>query len=181
MIQDIQIGDEVLTMNKLYQFQYSPVLMLPHPVNSEHSDFVEIQTTTQKTIRLTPDHLLLLTDCSSDVPITTNTLRTSTVSSYLLPAKEIQQTRHCLLTVEGWERVGKVQRFTASGVYTLITKEEYLVISQIIASPFAINHALGNALYSPLRALYSVMPKIIESTWIQQIHQQVATWMMMYF
>jgi hypothetical protein len=180
-IQDIQIGDEVLTMNKQNQFQYSPVLMLPHPMNTERSEFLEIQTAAKKTIRLTPDHLLLVSECSASESSTTTALRTPSSASYLLTAKEIEMDRHCLLSVEGWEVVSSVQKYTAEGVYTLITKEEYLVISQLIASPFAINHEVGNWLYFPLRAMYSIMPQVIHHAWIQQLHQHIAAWMMYFY
>ena len=49
------------------------------------------------------------------------------------------------------------------GVYTIVTDkaDDLVIVNGIVASPFAVNHAVANAVYNVHRVLYSVAPKLV--------------------
>ena len=51
----------------------------------------------------------------------------------------------------------------AEGVYTIVTdkSDDLVVVNGIVASPFAVNHAVANAVYNVHRVFYSVAPKLV--------------------
>ena len=51
----------------------------------------------------------------------------------------------------------------ADGVYTIVTDkaDDLVVVNGIVASPFAVNHAVANAVYNVHRVLYGVAPKLV--------------------
>ena len=52
------------------------------------------------------------------------------------------------MTVTGEEKVTSVERVWGEGVYTVVTNAEYVVVNGIIASPFGVNHVMGNLYYN---------------------------------
>ena len=133
----------------------SEVVAVPHALNSRASDFVEILTESGRSIRLTPDHLLPTGVCGG-----------SGVLGMQAAAKIA--VGDCLATVEGESRVIDVSESPGAGVYSIVTKEEYLVVNGIVASPFARSHDVGNLLYVIPRFVYSLVPTDISSMFFKQ-------------
>jgi len=146
----VKIGDQVQVASfdgKMTTF--SPVIAIPHPRgNSEKASFVHLTTETGRDIRMTGDHLVMSGVCGATV----NSLK---VASSLKPTD-------CLMTIAGEEVITTVTSSVSTGVYTVVTAADgLLVVNGVIASPFASNHLIANALYNVHRALYKFAPVIV--------------------
>lgn len=68
------------------------------------------------------------------------------------------------MTVSGEETVSAVDTVQGEGLYTIVTKAEYLVVNGIIVSPFGANHMVANLFYNIHRFLYALAPSILKWT-----------------
>ncbi len=52
------------------------------------------------------------------------------------------------------------------GLYTVVTENmiDLVVVNGVVASPFAVNHAVGNAFYAIHRLAYVIAPALMSST-----------------
>ena len=67
------------------------------------------------------------------------------------------------MTVSGKDMVSTVETVQGKGLYTVVTKEEYVVVNGIIASPFAANHMLANLYYNFHRFVYASSPSFLSN------------------
>ena len=65
----------------------------------------------------------------------------------------------------------EIELISGLGVYTIVTKEEYLVVNGIIASPFGVNHMLANMYYNVHRFLYSCSPILLASSLLHSANE----------
>jgi hypothetical protein len=77
----------------------------------------------------------------------------------------------CVMTVAGEERVSSVGTILAEGLYTIVTKEEFVVVNGIIASPFAYNHVAGNLYYKLHRFLHATAPALLMSPLVRSFNE----------
>lgn len=77
----------------------------------------------------------------------------------------------CVMTVSGEERVRSVEITQGLGVYTIVTKEEFVVVNGIIASPFGVNHMMANLYYNVHRFVYSIAPVLLASSLLQSVNE----------
>ena len=105
------------------------MIFKPHPFNNITKLFDEVITVKGKVVRLTRNHLLPL--CNGG----------------LVTARSLQPG-DCVMTADGEEKVAKTtQNVEASGIYTAVTKNEFLVVDGIVASPFALAHGIAHSLF----------------------------------
>ena len=64
----------------------------------------------------------------------------------------------CVMTVNGQSAVVSNNKVADTGIYTIVTNEEYVVVNEVVASPFAVSHAVGNTFYNVYRAMYKYVP-----------------------
>ena len=157
-INTAKIGDKILsyslTENK---FKYSPIISIPHEKNNISSQFIEITTSSGKKIKMTKDHLIpIISEGSSDMK--------------LIKAENIN-TNDVILTVDGCETVSSKEVITEDGIYTVITMDDYIVVNNIVVSPFAISHLVSNFYYQFHRTLYNISPSIIESSYFNTFNK----------
>ena len=147
MISEAQIGDRVLSysVNKK-EFVYSDIVWIPHAKNSDAAKFNKISTEKGEELILTPDHLITSGDCCD-----------ATNSVSLIRAKQMT-VGTCVLTIHGMDKVVEVTTVDGNGLYSVITNEEYVVVNDIVASPFAVNHFAVNQFYNIHRTLYKLFP-----------------------
>jgi len=148
-IADITVGDSVLAYSN-GKTVFSDVIAPPHPRNNIAADFQHIVTEAGSDIKLTADHLILAGACSSELPL----VRAASV-----------QTGACVQTVNGQEVVVANNVVQGEGLYTVVTenKADLVVVNGVVASPFAVNHAVGNAVYTVHRLTYAVAPALMAS------------------
>jgi hypothetical protein len=77
----------------------------------------------------------------------------------------------CVMTVSGEERVSAVEVVPGQGLYTIVTKEEYVVVNGIIASPFATNHIMANLYYNTHRFLHSSTPALLNTSLVRSVNE----------
>jgi hypothetical protein len=144
-ISDIRVGDRVLSADAAGRTSYSDVVYVPHRANSDNALFTHITTASGRDIKMTPSHIILAGPChsSASLPLT----YASSVS-----------VGDCVMTMSGEDIVSTVKTVQGKGLYTIVTKEEYVVVNGIIASPFAANHMLANMYYNFHRFVYSSFP-----------------------
>eukprot|EP00607_Mallomonas_marina_P010870 CAMPEP_0182421162 /NCGR_PEP_ID=MMETSP1167-20130531/6414_1 /TAXON_ID=2988 /ORGANISM="Mallomonas Sp, Strain CCMP3275" /LENGTH=349 /DNA_ID=CAMNT_0024598013 /DNA_START=130 /DNA_END=1176 /DNA_ORIENTATION=+ len=159
LISEVIIGDIVLSYSPISNSTvYSPVISLPHKSNNITASFIHITTDTNN-IKLTPSHFILAGECGREMS--------------LKMARNVQR-EECVITTYGEKRVIKTEKHVGKGIYTVITTEEYVVVSGFVASPFAMSHRLGNMYYQLHRVLYHVAPNMIKSQLFQDMSQSLA-------
>jgi hypothetical protein len=108
---------------------YSEVIFKPHPHNNAIRQHDEIVTINGKRVRMTRNHLI------------------PTCNGGLVTARSLQEG-DCVMTVDGEEKVAKTtQNVEAGGIYTAVTKNEFLVVDGVVASPFALSHGIAHSLF----------------------------------
>lgn len=157
-IEDAKIGDKILSysLNK-NSFVYSPIVAIPHEKNSIESNFIEIKTLSGKNIKMTPDHL---------IPVLKNkNKKFETIYAENIDVDDI------IITIDGNDKVISKEVMKEDGIYTVITLEEYIVVDDIVASPYGIFHILGNIYYSLHKTLYRINPSIVKSTYFEKFNK----------
>jgi intein/homing endonuclease len=130
------------------KFVYSPIVAIPHETNNNSSQFVEIETSSGNKLQLTRDHF---------IPI----MKSTDVAFGLINAKEVS-VGDTVITVNGRETVTSVSNIDREGMYTVITLEEFIVVNNVVASPYAVSHFLANVYYSIHKVLYKTNPDIVK-------------------
>jgi hypothetical protein len=75
------------------------------------------------------------------------------------------------MSVSGEERISAVEVVPGQGLYTIMTKEEYVVVNGIIASPFAVKHMMANLYYNMHRSVYESAPALCDSSIIRTANE----------
>jgi hypothetical protein len=153
LISEVAVGDRVLAYStKTNSPVYSDVVSVPHAENEVSALFTHISTA-EKTIKLTEDHLLQAGSCS-------------TAAFELVRAGDVK-VGDCINTMSGAQSVVSVAaNQMEEGIYTIVTNEEYLIVSDVVASPFAVNHFITNKFYNIHRALYNFAPYSMKSAFL---------------
>ena len=154
----IAVGDRVLAADAGRRLLFSEVIFVPHRANKEHAIFTHITTALGRDLKLTDSHILPAGDCDSSSPFPHVYASEVTVGN-------------CIQTMSGIEKVVSVEVAPGLGLYTVVTKEQYVVVNGIIASPFAFNHVLGNSYYNIHRFIHSFYPDILRSPLLHSINE----------
>jgi hypothetical protein len=117
---ELSLGDVIKTSDGEGQFSFNPVLTLPHDRNTEPAAFLTLITETRKSVYMTSDHFIPKCDTT------------------LVTANELV-VGDCLLTIDGKETLVDISSTMKSGVYTAITKDKFIVVDGIVASPYSKN------------------------------------------
>jgi hypothetical protein len=156
-ISEVRTGDVILSADRDGNTKFSEVIAVPHDRNSDVATFTRLATLAGADIKITADHLVMVepTCTVSGAPV-------------LMTAEDVK-TGMCLLSVvAGLDEVVSTSSVTGSGVYTVVTNEEMVVVNGFVASPFAVNHAVANAYYNVVRAVSSVVPGLMGSSLMKQ-------------
>ena len=150
VMSDVRVGDRVLAADAAGRTSYSDVVFVPHRANNDDALFTLITTASGRDIKMTPSHIILAGPCHSSGP---------------LPLTYASSVRvgDCVMTVSGKDMVSTVETVQGKGLYTIVTKEEYVVVNGIIASPFAVNHMLANLYYNVHRLVYASVPSLLNN------------------
>ncbi len=162
-IADVVVGDRVLAANAQGAFSFSDVIAVPHAKNNDRVMFNEISLANGADIRMTGEHLLpVAASCGADAVFTVTAAKDVAVES-------------CVMTVDGQSSVVSNNKVAGTGIYTIVTNEEYVVVNGVVASPFAASHAMGNTFYNVYRAMYNYVPGLFKSSVFQTFHSTFAT------
>jgi Hint module len=153
---DVAVGDRVLAADITGKTAFSDVVYVPHARNSQRAVFARISTESGRDVQMTLNHLLPAGRCGSALPLTYASKVT---------------VGDCIMTVSGEEKVSAAERVQGSGVYTIVTKLEYVVVNGVIASPFGANHMMANLYYNIHRFVYAIAPVLLRSGLAQYVNE----------
>jgi len=162
-ISEARVGDRVLSYSpRTAEFTYSDIIAVPHRANEISAQFEHIVLASGKDIKMTSDHLVQSGSC--DLP------------ARLTMASNVK-VGDCLQTVEGPDVVVDKTQVEAKGIYTVVTQNEYVVVNNVVASPFAWNHEFINTFYGLHRAIFATAPAVLKSSafqFVQSFYGNVA-------
>jgi len=165
-IQDVRVGDHVLSANRYGRTSFSPVISVPHGHNNVKAIFHEISTTSGYQVRMSPGHMVPAGPCDFDSKGIDNTIELPLVTA--LQA----EVGFCVYNLEGSiERIVSNRRVRGEGIYSLVTQEEMVVVGGIVASPFAFSHSVPSAFYDFYRFGYIIVPQLLKSRSFVSAHQ----------
>jgi hypothetical protein len=163
LISEVVVGDRVLASTAQGAFVFSYVIAVPHTKNNDRVIFNEISLVNGADIRMTGEHLLpVAASCGADTVFTITAAKDVAVNS-------------CVMTVIGQSEVVSNNKVAGTGIYTIVTNEEYVVVNGVVASPFAVSHAVGNTFYYVYRAMYKYVPGLFKSSFFQTFHATFAS------
>jgi len=148
MMSEVAIGDRVQVYSaETGSTEFSDVIAVPHASNDVLATFVEINTASGS-VKMTPDHLVAAGSCSA--------------ANTMLPLVRSEDVKvgDCVNTVEGQSMVSSINTVDEKGIYTIVTRGEFLVVGNIVASPFAVNHNILHFFYNLHRALPTGSPLV---------------------
>jgi Hint module len=158
LISAVKAGDMVLSADSDGQMFFSEIVFVPHGPNTQRSLFTHISTAAGGSIKMTPSHIIPAGSCGSLA---------------FLPLVYASKVRvgDCIMTVSGEVAVSAVETVQGEGLYTIVTKAEYLVVNGIIASPFAFNHVAANLFYNIHRFFYASIPDVVKSPRFTRVNE----------
>ena len=207
LISDLKIGDKVLAADTQGHTVHSEVVYLPHKTNKISTTFQSLQLENGRTIKLTPDHLLLAGPCpqtqsqtkqcavvfhthtNSNATLCLSSLNTTDDHSQSQPQQLLSLRRAdsvspgmCVSTIDGPNTVLHTNIVQGYGLYTLVTNAPYVIVNGIIASPFSFNHVILHAYYNIHRTLYAILPRqIYNGVMLTQVNEMFGFMMMTLF
>ena len=155
-ISDVTVGDRVLAASAAGKTLYSDVVFVPHGANKESAVFMHITTESGRDVKMTQSHIIPAGVCGSSLP--------------LVYASKVT-VGDCVITVSGEEKVSSVESVRGEGVYTIVTKEEFIVVNGIVASPFGANHMMANMYYNIHRFAFTIAPTLLATNLFHSINE----------
>lgn len=140
---------------------------MPHTKNDVISSFVKMTMESGRSISMTPEHLTLVQPACK-----------SADKSVLVKAKDLYDGS-CLVTTSGFERISSVEIVLGKGVYSVVTEKPFIVVSGVVASPFATNHMVANAYYNIHRAVYKATSFAKAPFWLSGLQRIVEVFVQM--
>jgi len=154
-LQDVSIGDVILTADRDMRMSYAEVVAIPHKRNQYEAEFLHITVASGEDLKLTSDHILLSGSCAKNI-------------YFLVQASEVS-VGDCVRTATGHAAVTDIHIVRGKGLYSVVTENEFIVVNGIIASPFATSHGAGQILYYLYRLLWQVFPISLGSELMQSM------------
>ena len=146
-ITEAKIGDKILSYSN-NNFIYSPIIAIPHIRNDILSKFFNIKTCSNKYISMTESHL---------IPIYID-------NSFKLTQAQNIKINDTIITIDGFETITDINISYDNGIYTVVTSNDYIVVNNIVASPFAISHFLPSFYYLLHKIIFNIDPNILNSS-----------------
>jgi hypothetical protein len=160
-IDSIRVGDRVLAADASGTLSFADVIAVPHAKNSIVSNVVDLTTASGRSVKMTPDHMILAGSCGGN-------MKSMRADEVLVGS--------CVYTVDGSEKIARTSLETsASGLYTIITTEEFVVVNGIVASPYAKSHSAGHALYFVHRMIYTLSPALLMNKVFGAVYHSISS------
>jgi hypothetical protein len=155
-ISEVAVGDSILAADRFGNTEFSEVIAVPHDKNAIKTSFVKLSARSGSDIMMTADHLILVEPtCSTSVP-------------QLLAASAVKAGMCLVAASKNLDEVIETSTVMGEGIYTVVTKQEMVVVNGFVASPFAVNHAGPHAYYNVVRAVNSIVPGLMSWSVVKQ-------------
>lgn len=142
-ISDAKIGDKILSYDPINKkLVYSDIIFIPHKKSFEKDFLIKIITKNNLELVMTKCHYMPIKNKNNIVIKKANNL-------------EINDK---IITINGEDMISNIKIIEDIGKFTVITNEEFIVVNDIITSPFGsnISHNISNKLYNLLRFIYKI-------------------------
>lgn len=140
-ISSVRVGDRVQVMQADGALAYADVAFVPHAENDIASKFIEVHTAQMRSLKVTPQHLVVAGECGAEMSLVT---------------AESLEKGQCVHTVSGAEQIIDLVVVRGRGIYSIVTTDMHghIVVNGIVASSFGTVHLVPNAYYTIHRMLY---------------------------
>lgn len=157
LLSQLQIGDQVLTMDNDGQLRFSEVYMFLDRDAEMRREFLRIETENEHTIKVTPSHLIYTwqrNDARAPIEAGTDT-------AAFRFADLIRVGDFVLVNVNNTLEPRRVTKITSEmhrGVYAPLTYDGTIVVNSIAASCYALinKHSLAHTAFMPMRSLHRI-------------------------
>lgn len=154
LIQQINIGDEILAVNSDGQLVFSEVLLFLDRDLSEPRLYYQIETESGANISLTPSHLIFVSDdlsAQNESVLTRVTFAKNVRIGQLLYTSTFGDNDS--VAVPHLDRVVRVSTVVKSGAFAPLTREGNLIVNNVVASCYAVINSQDIAHWSflPIR------------------------------
>lgn len=150
VIENLQIGDDVLAMNADGQLIYSPIIAFLDRVPSSIINYVQIMTESNHKLLITASHLMFRND--SSMPLYASDISTG---DYIFTLDVNNNIKH--------SKVTHVTTMTAVGKYAPLTAEGTIIVDGVLASCYAnviAEQSAIHTLFAPLLLLHNFVPAV---------------------
>lgn len=157
LLNELRIGDQVLSMDSNGQLKYSEVYMFLDRDEKQKREFIRIETDGGHSITATPSHLIYTWQTSA--AHATDTTTTDTANFRFAELIEIGD--FVLVNVNGTLEPRRVQTIHTElhrGVYAPLTYDGTIVVNSIAASCYALveKHSMGHWSFMPMRSFHRI-------------------------
>lgn len=150
-MQDLEIGDKVLTMNPNGHLVYSPVIAFLDRAHTSVLNYIKIETENNHNLLVSYRHLTFTNESST--PIYASDVQPG---DYMFTAVGSSDSAEL-------SKVTQVETVSAVGKYAPLTEEGTIIVDGILSSCYADIAAEQDdihSLFAPLQFLHSVMPRL---------------------
>lgn len=153
-ISEVVVGDKVLAYSSAEKAAvFSEVVAVPHARNTAKATFQHIELASGADLKVTADHLLPAGACAASL---------SASVPPLVRAADVHEGDCVLTAQDGLAAVVSNKEVVSNeGIYTIVTNADFVVVNGIVASPFAVNHAVADFVYGIHRVMYRFAPKLL--------------------
>ena len=179
-IENIRVGHRVLSADRSKgRLRYANVVSVPHPYNTIASEYVHIVTASGADIRLTPDHLLPMTNQDNCI------IAQGSIKSLTIRSADSVSIGDCLYiaaeeTSRGSSKLDQVvstRIVQGHGLYSIIIDNDFIVFNKggstrgVFASPYNCDHEIATNFYMIYRWSYWMFPYTMQSEEMKFWHQ----------
>lgn len=148
-LSDLQIGEHILTVDPATgKLEYSEVILFLDRNTEERREFLRILTVKGRVLTLTPSHMLLKGNLSSQETVFAEKLK---VDDVLL----VKDSSNLSLSED---LVSKIEPVLLTGVYAPLTKTGTVLVNNIAASCYAVvdSQSIAHWSFAPVRLIVNI-------------------------
>lgn len=155
-LDELNVGEKVLSMDKHGNAVYSEVLMFLDRNELDTREFVKITTDGGATISVTPAHLLIV-------------WKTALKQTKFIFAEQVEEDDFVLVNINGSlepRRVINISSEMSKGVYAPLTREGTIIVNSITASCYALvdSQSIAHWSFMPVRAYNLVKHYLVDES-----------------
>ncbi|XP_071149663.1 uncharacterized protein [Mytilus edulis] len=156
-LNNLTIGEKVLSMNKNNELHFSEVIMFLHRGVHSQSVFLIVETESRHKLYISKKHLIYIADSPSNITLRPTLAESIRVGQYILG---ISSSKDASLK---FSKVVRVDHVTRNGVFAPLTEDGKIIVDGVLASCYANIYSddLAHFAFLPARSFYSLNKHLI--------------------
>ncbi|XP_063411957.1 uncharacterized protein LOC134694824 isoform X2 [Mytilus trossulus] len=156
-LNNLTIGEKVLSMNKNNELHFSEVIMFLHRDVHSQSVFLIVETESRHKLYISKKHLIYIADSPSYITLRPTLAESIRVGQYILG---ISSSKDASLK---FSKVVRVDHVTRNGVFAPLTEDGKIIVDGVLASCYANIYSddLAHFAFLPARSFYSLNKHLI--------------------